>query len=227
MNSKLTSLPMVVLAALLLPGCSEEAKEPASMTVVKPPPELPVAEPANPEPAAMAPHPARPEPAGTQAAREPDSTLFLQTPEPQEPGMVRGEVPTLDRISPARPPVEPTDPEQNPVATAKLNRAKRLEKEGKARLANKLYREIIEQFPGTETVLEAGELLEAGVAGREGQAQRLLDRAQSLEQLGSKPEAMADYQNVARLYSETPQAKTASERLKAYKQKQQTSKAKN
>jgi TolA-binding protein len=98
-------------------------------------------------------------------------------------------------------------------ANSKLYMARKLEKSGKARLASKLYHEILEQYPHSEAARIAENHVGLIADTREDKALQQITRARELERLGSIAEARAEYEAVASKYPETEQGKTARERL--------------
>jgi hypothetical protein len=111
------------------------------------------------------------------------------------------------------------DPGAEKKASSKLNWAKRLEKDGKVRLATKVYEEILEKYPDTEAAKIAQEHGAKVVDSRVDKAQEQLARAQQWERLNNFPEAKAEYEGIISRYPETDQAKTAKERLAALGEK--------
>jgi hypothetical protein len=100
-------------------------------------------------------------------------------------------------------------------ATSKLYLAKKLDKEGKVRLANKLYQEIIEKFPGSSAAGEAQKMAGYSLDKRVERAAKSLTTAQGLELAGSLTDAKGVYQEIISLYPDTEQAEVARHRLNA------------
>jgi TolA-binding protein len=100
-------------------------------------------------------------------------------------------------------------------ATSKLYLAKKFDKEGKVRLANKLCQEIIEKFPGSSAAGEAQQLAGYSLDKRVERAAKSLTTAQGLELGGSLTDAKGVYQEIILLYPDTEQAEVARQRLKA------------
>ncbi|MGO8896884.1 MAG: hypothetical protein ACLQU5_00830 [Isosphaeraceae bacterium] len=109
--------------------------------------------------------------------------------------------------------------EDEKKATSKLYLAKKLEKEGKGRLANKLYQEILDTYPDTDAAEEAQKHAGYSLDKRVERAAKLLSLAQGFERMNSFDEAIANYEELVSLYPETEQAKTAQERLKVLNKK--------
>jgi hypothetical protein len=105
--------------------------------------------------------------------------------------------------------------EDQKKASSKVYRAKKLEKEGKVRLANKLYQEVIEKYPDTTAAEEAQEHVGYTLDKRVERAAKLLALGQGFELTHSNDEALGQYKEIVSLYPETEQAKTAGERIKA------------
>jgi tetratricopeptide (TPR) repeat protein len=120
---------------------------------------------------------------------------------------------TADR--PPEPPKKKFDPAAEKKANILLNRARRHEKDGKVRLATKVYQEILEKYPDTEAAKIAEQHATKFVDSRADKAQEQLVRGQQWEKLNNFPEAKAEYEAIISRYPETEQAKTAKERLEA------------
>jgi TolA-binding protein len=82
-------------------------------------------------------------------------------------------------------------------------------------LANKLYQEIIEKFPGSSAAGEAQKMAGYSPDKRVERAAKSLTTAQGLELAGSLTDAKGVYQEVILRYPDTEQAEVARQRLKA------------
>jgi tetratricopeptide (TPR) repeat protein len=107
----------------------------------------------------------------------------------------------------------PPDPADEKKANSKLYQAKKLEQEGKVRLATKLYQEILEKYPDTEAAKVAERHADKVVDTRVDKAQEQLAHARQYERTNSFEEAKAEYEGLIRRYPETEAAKEAKDRL--------------
>lgn len=105
------------------------------------------------------------------------------------------------------------DPAAEKKADSKLYQAQKLEKEGKVRLAAKLYEEILDKFPNTEAAKTAETHATKVVDHRVDVAQEQLAHAEQFERVNSFEEAKAEYEGLISRYPETEAAKTARSRL--------------
>jgi hypothetical protein len=119
--------------------------------------------------------------------------------------------------TPAEPPKPAPDPAGEKKAASKLYRAKKLEQEGKVRLASQLYQEIMDEYPDTEASQTAKTKSFRISDTRADKAGRELAHAMSFERTNSLEEARAEYAGVVARYPETDAAKQARERLEAFK----------
>jgi len=110
-------------------------------------------------------------------------------------------------------PKKAVDADEEKKANSKLYMARKLEKEGKVRLANKLYLEILDKYPDTDAAKKARERADSVTDHRTDKAQEQLSHAQQLEKTNSFREATAEYEGIISRYPDTPQAKIARERL--------------
>jgi hypothetical protein len=137
-----------------------------------------------------------------------------------------GRVPSVKTVTEPTPPpptpyVAPPEPREvgppNAVAekraNAKLSQARRMEKEGKARLAAKLYQQILDQFPETEAAKIADGKGTLVMDKRIDKAEEQFAHAQQFERTNSLAEAKAEYAGMISRYPETEAAKKAKERL--------------
>ncbi len=111
------------------------------------------------------------------------------------------------------------NPSAEKKANSKLYQAQKLEKEGKVRLATKLYQEIIDQFPDTEAAKTAENKGTKVVDHRVDMAQEQLVHAEAFERINNFEEAKAEYEGVISRYPETEAAKAARSRLTNLKKK--------
>jgi len=128
---------------------------------------------------------------------------------PPPPGVAAGVVPASKNF----------DPAAEKKANSKLYQAQKLEKEGKVRLAAKLYQEIADQFPDTEAAKTAKNKGTKVVDHRVDMAREQLAHAEAFERIDSFEEAKAEYEGVISRYPETEAAKTARDRLANMKRK--------
>ncbi len=89
------------------------------------------------------------------------------------------------------------------------NSRRRLEKEGEARLAAKLYQKITDQLPDTEAAKTAENKGTRVVDHRVDMAQEKLTHAEAFERINNFEEARAEYEGVISRYPETEAARTA------------------
>jgi len=122
-------------------------------------------------------------------------------------------------VLPAEPVAKNFVPAAEKKANSKLYQAQKLDKEGKARLAAKIYQEIIDQFPDTEAAKTAENKGTKIVDHRVDKAQEQLAHAETFERINNFEEAKAEYEGVISRYPETEAAKTARSRLTNLKSK--------
>jgi hypothetical protein len=125
---------------------------------------------------------------------------------------------SIEPTVPAPRPLErPVSDEDEKKAASKVYMARKLEKEGKVRLATKYYQEVLDKYPGTDAAEEAQRRIGYAMDKRVERAAKLLSLAQGFEISQSVDEARAQYEEIVSFYPETEQANTARERLEALK----------
>jgi TolA-binding protein len=116
-------------------------------------------------------------------------------------------------VQPALKPRRAFSDDEQKRANSKVYQAKKLEKEGKARLANKLYQEVIDKYPDTAAAEEAQKCVGYAMDMRVERAAKLLALGQGFERTHSNDDALGQYKEIVALYPETDQAKTARQRI--------------
>jgi len=166
----------------------------------------------HPQPLAQSPIAAAPPPGWPNSPKPaPQPTQSVQIAQAPPP-------PVVEQVPPSPTPAstEPApqlDPTAEKKANSKLYMAKKREQEGKVRLANKLYLEIIQQYPGTEAARVADQRATKTGDTRNDNAEHELVHAQQLERLDALTEAKAEYAGIASRYPDTEAGKRAKERL--------------
>jgi tetratricopeptide (TPR) repeat protein len=165
--------------------------------------------------------PVAPQPASQPAQRPfPQQQFNRAVPLANQPAF-QAPAPKVEPAPKAVPAKRPTviDPADEKKATSKLYMANKLEKEGKVRLANKLYQEIIDAYPGSEAAETAQSKVGYSLDQRVEKAAKMLVLGLGFEKLNSLDEARAEYTELIARYPETEQAKQAKKRLKALNKK--------
>jgi tetratricopeptide (TPR) repeat protein len=159
--------------------------------------------------------PVAPQPASQPAQRHfPQQQFSRAVPLANQPAF-QAPAPKVEPAIKAVPTKRPVtvDPADEKKAASKLYLAKKLEKEGKVRLANKLYQEIIDAYPGSEAAETAHSKMGYSLDQRVEKAEKMLVLGQGFEKLNSLDEAKAEYSELIARYPETDQAKQAKKRL--------------